>query len=134
MATKIFVNLAVKDLDRAKAFWTALGYSFNPRFTDDKAACLVFSEDVYAMLLREEFFATFTKKAIIDAKTSVQTLLAIALEDRAAVESVAAKAVAAGGTVVREEDLGWMFTRAVEDPDGHIWEFFWMDPSQAPKA
>lgn len=134
MSTKIFVNLAVKDLDRAKAFWTALGYGFDPQFTDGKAACLMLGGDVYAMLLREEFFATFTQKTIIDAKTSVETLLAVTLEDRAAVEAIAAKAVAAGGKVVREDDLGWMFTRAVEDLDGHIWEFFWMDPAQAPKA
>ena len=132
MATKqIFVNLPVKDLDKSKAFFNALGYSSNPQFTDANAACMVVQEgSIHAMLLVEPFFKTFTDKAIADTRTSTEVLLCLSCESRAEVDELVAKAVAAGGTTPRApQDLGFMYGHGFQDLDGHLWELLLMDPN-----
>jgi len=130
---QIYVNLPVKDLERSKAFFAALGFSFNPQFTDANAACLVIGDNIYAMLLAEPFFRTFTSKQIVDTRTSIEVLVALSCDSRAEVDTMVEKAVAAGGKPARDaKDHGFMFERAFEDPDGHTWEVFWMDPNAAP--
>ncbi|WP_432719691.1 VOC family protein [Jeongeupia wiesaeckerbachi] len=130
MAQQVFINLAVKDLERSKTFFAALGYSFNPQFTDENAACMVISDTIYVMLLVEPFFKNFTDKALIDARTHVETLTCLSCESRAEVDTQVAKAVAAGGTVPREsKDYGFMYSHGFEDLDGHIWELMYMDPA-----
>ncbi len=129
MGTKIFVNLPVKDLDKSKEFFAKLGFTFKPQFTDKNAACMVISEDIYAMLLVEPFFKTFIKKEISDAKKSTEVLLALSAESKEKVNEMLDKALAAGAREPREpQDQGFMYGRSFEDPDGHIWETFWMDP------
>lgn len=129
MPTKIFVNLPVKDLARSQVFFERLGYRFNPQFTDETAACLVISDDIYAMLLTEAKFREFTPKPICDATRSTEVLIALSFESRSEVDAVVAKAVAAGGSTYKEpQDLGFMYSHGFQDPDGHIWEVFWMDP------
>lgn len=131
MATKIFVNLPVKDLQKTMNFFSKLGYTFNKQFTDDKAACMVISEDIYAMLLREEFFKSFLRnKEVSDASKTTEVLIALSADSREEVNELVDKALAVGGKKVREpEDHGFMFTRSFEDLDGHIWEILWMDPA-----
>jgi predicted lactoylglutathione lyase len=130
MATKIFINLPVKNLDNTKAFFNKLGYSFNPQFTDEKAACMVISEDIYAMLLTEPFFQGFTKKPICDATQSTEAIIALSADSRAAVDELADKAMAAGATQYAEPaDHGFMYQRSFADLDGHQWEIIWMDPA-----
>lgn len=132
MPTQIFVNLPVKDLDRSVAFFTALGYRFNPQFTDKNATCMIISDTIYAMLLVEPYFKTFTPRALCDATTHTETLLALSVESRARVDEMVGAALEAGGTEPRERsDMGFMYNRAFADPDGHIWEIFWMDPATA---
>lgn len=135
MSTKIFVNLSVKDLEKSKAYFTALGYTFNPQFTDANAACMIISDDISAMLLTEPFFQGFLRTtAIADTQDVTEVLNALSYESRAAVDAIAEKALAAGGTPAREpEDLGFMYNRPIRDLDGHIWEYFWMDPAHSAK-
>ncbi|NJM34220.1 MAG: VOC family protein [Rhodomicrobium sp.] len=129
MTTKIFVNLPVKDLDRSKSFFERIGFTFNPQFTDETAACMVITGDIYAMLLTHAKFKEFTPKAIADAKTSTEVLIALSFESKARVDEIAAKALDAGGREAREgKDHGFMYERSFEDLDGHIWEIVWMDP------
>lgn len=129
MSTKIFVNLPVKNLDASKAFFGALGYTFNPQFTDHTAACMVISDDIFAMLLTEEKFREFTPKAISDAKHSTEVLIALSCESREQVHDLVRRAVAAGGKTYSEpKDYGFMVQHGFEDLDGHIWEVMWMDP------
>ncbi len=134
MATQIFVNLPVKDLDKSKKFFTDIGFTINPQFTDDKAACVVISEDIYAMILREEFFKTFIpKKEIADATKSTEVLVALSADSKGKVDEMADRALAAGASKLREpEDHGFMYSRSFQDPDGHIWEVLWMDINAAP--
>ncbi|MEU1280146.1 VOC family protein [Streptomyces sp. NPDC005805] len=128
MSQSIFVNLPVKDLEASKSFWTKLGYSFNPQFTDENAACLVFGETVYAMLLTEARFKDFTKKEIVDATTSTEVILALSAESREAVDTLVDGALAAGGSPSGEtQDFGFMYGRAFQDVDHHNWEVMWMD-------
>ncbi len=128
---RIFVNLPVKNLNKSKEFFSRLGYSFNPKFTDEKAACLVISDTIYAMLLTEPFFRTFTKKEIADASKSIECILTISADSREQVDELADAALAAGGTISRDPaDEGWMYTRSFEDPDGHAWEIFYMDETK----
>ncbi|HTM65880.1 MAG TPA: VOC family protein [Flavipsychrobacter sp.] len=129
MVTKIFVNLPVKDLRKSMEFFSRLGYSFNPQFTDEKAACMVISDGcIYAMLIIEPFFQTFTKKKIADAQTSTEVLIALDAQSREEVNETVKKAVAAGGSVYREpEDHGWMYGHSFADLDGHQWEVLYMD-------
>ena len=133
MTSQIFVNLPVKDLKRSVTFFTALGFSFNPQFTDDNATCMIVSEHNFVMLLVEPFFQSFTKKAISDAKRQTEVLVAISCDSRAAVEEIVAKATAAGAaTPMPPQDLGFMYQHGFEDLDGHQWEFFYME--SAPPA
>ena len=130
MTTQIFVNLPVRDLDRSVTFFTALGFSFNPQFTDKNATCMIISNAIFAMLLVEPFFKTFTPRALCDATTHTEVIVALSAESRAKVDEMADAALAAGGTEPRERnDMGFMYNRAFADPDGHIWEIFWMDPA-----
>jgi hypothetical protein len=131
MATKIFVNLPVKQLDRSIAFFRQLGFSFNPQFTDETAACMVITADIYAMLLTHPKFAEFTSKPIADATATTEVLTALSVDSRAEVDRIADAALRAGGTEARAPmDYGFMFGRSFNDPDGHIWEIIWMDPAQ----
>lgn len=126
----VFVNLAVRDLDKAKQFFAALGFTFNPQFTDDNAACMVLSEMGYVMLLREPFFSGFMKKAICDTRTHQEALVALSCTSRAEVDALLAKALAAGGSDTGfTQDYGFMYGRGFHDLDGHHWEIMWMDPS-----
>jgi predicted lactoylglutathione lyase len=130
MGIKIFVNLPVKNLDASKAFFGKLGFSFNPQFTDETAACMVLSEENYVMLLTHAKFAEFTTKPVADATKATEVLIAISQDSRADVDRMVDKAVKAGGVEPRAAaDYGFMFQRAFEDLDGHIWEVIWMDPS-----
>lgn len=134
MATKIFVNLPVKDLNKSKEFFARLGFSFNEQFTDDKAACLVIGENIFAMLLREEFFKTFTKKESADAKKTTEALIAIDAESRQQVDDMVKKAAEAGGSIYRDaEDHGWMYGHSFADLDGHQWEVLYMDEAALPQ-
>jgi predicted lactoylglutathione lyase len=127
---QIFVNLPVKDLTRAVEFFTKLGYTFNPQFTDENATCMIIGENIFAMLLVEKYFKTFTSKSIVDAKTSTEVLMALSMESRDAVNRIVETALAAGARRVREpKDHGFMYEWGFEDLDGHVWEHFWMDPA-----
>ena len=135
MATKIFVNLPVKDLKRSMAFYEAIGFKNNPTFTDDTAACMVVTEgSIHVMLLTHEKWATFTSKTIPDAHTTAQVLLCVSADSRDEVDGQVDKAVKAGGKAdpTPTQDFGFMYGRSYEDPDGHIWEVMWMDPTAIP--
>jgi hypothetical protein len=133
MLRQIFVNLPVRDLPRAQAFFRALGLEFNPQFSNDKGACLVIAENIYAMLLVEPFFQTFTQLPISDARKATEVLIALSCDSRAEVEALVAKAVAAGATTPNApQDHGFMYQHGFADLDGHQWEVFWMDMGQAP--
>lgn len=135
MSTTIFVNLPVKDLERSKRFWTKLGYSFDPVFTDDNAACLVISEHIYAMLLVEPFFKNFTSKSIADTATTTEAILALGVESRDRVDELVDAAFAAGASPSGDAmDEGPMYLRRFADPDGHLWEVFHMDQSAIPSS
>jgi len=133
--TKIFVNLPVRDLKKTMDFFSKLGFEFNPIFTDENAACMVISEDIYAMLLVEKFFKNFIPdKEICNAKSSAEALLALSTKSREEVDELIRKAVAAGGSEYRQaQDYGWMYGRAFQDIDGHIWEIFCMDMNAIPE-
>ncbi|MER6334136.1 VOC family protein [Streptomyces sp. NPDC014983] len=125
----IFVNLPVSDLDASKKFFTALGYSINPQFTNDDAASVVISDTIVAMLLTRPFYATFTKKEIADATTTSEVLVCLSAESREKVDELVDKALAAGGTEGPAQDHGFMYGRSFDDLDGHTWEVMWMDPA-----
>ncbi|WP_018349628.1 VOC family protein [Longispora albida] len=131
MATSnIFVNLPVKDLDQTIAFWTKLGYSFNKQFTDEKAGCLVIADNIYAMLITEDFFSTFTTRAIADASKVAEVIIALSADTREEVDQIADAALASGGSAAQDPmDHGFMYVRSFTDPDGHMWEILYMDPS-----
>jgi len=134
MAKQIFVNLPVKDLDKSIEFFTKLGFKFNPQFTDENATCMIIGENMFAMLLVEKFFKTFTKKEICDAKKSTEVLVALSVESRKKVDEMIKKAIEAGGTEPRApQDHGWMYGRSFEDINGHVWEIFYMNESKMPK-
>lgn len=135
MATKIFVNLPVKDLSKSVEFFTKLGFSFNPQFTDESATCMIISESIFVMLLVEKRFKDFTKKEIADAQKTTEVLIALDAESRDAVDDMVQNAVAAGGLIYRDpEDYGWMYGHSFADLDGHQWEIAYMDISKMPKA
>ncbi|NSL86387.1 VOC family protein [Chitinophaga solisilvae] len=132
MAKMIFVNVAVKDLQRSIAFFNALGYNFNPQFTDDKAGCLVISDTIYAMLLVEPFFQSFLPEQIqlCDTGKSTEALICLSADSRAEVDDIVEKAIKAGATTPKEtQDMGFMYSRSFRDLDGHHWEYMWMDES-----
>ncbi|MFC8590452.1 VOC family protein [Streptomyces atroolivaceus] len=128
----IFVNLPVKDLGTTKDFFAKLGFGFNPQFSDDSTACLVISDTIFAMLISEPRFKDFTKKEIADASRTTEVLLALSAESREKVDEMADAALANGGSPANEtQDMGFMYGRSFQDPDGHIWEVVWMDPATA---
>ncbi|MCB5174900.1 VOC family protein [Microvirga lenta] len=136
MPKMIFLNLPVADLDRAVAFYEALGAEKNEQFTDHTAACMVLSDVIHVMLLTHDKFRQFTPKAIADAKATSEVLICISADSREAVDETLAKAAAAGGTADPgpKQDYGFMYGRSFEDPDGHIWEVMWMDVKAAKNA
>lgn len=135
MATQIFVNLPVKELARSVAFFTELGYQFNPQFTDENATCMVVSDTISVMLLVEKFFQTFTTKPVCDATQSTEVLICLSCDSRAAVDDLVRKALAAGGKVPRPpQDQDFMYGHGYEDLDGHIWELVYMAPTAAQTA
>lgn len=130
MTTKIFVNLPVKDLNRSVDFFTKLGFTFNPQFTDENATCMIIGEDIFVMLLVEKFFKSFTKKEICDTSKNTEAILALLVESKEKVDQMMGKALEAGGSQPREkQDHGWMYGRSFEDVDGHLWEVFFMEGS-----
>ncbi len=129
---KLFVNLAVRDLNKSKEFFSKLGFEFNPKFTDDKAACMVISEEAFVMLLVEPFFKTFTKQALCDTTKQTEGLFALSCNSRAEVDEMVRKAIAGGGRHAMEaQDHGFMYGWSFYDLDGHHWEVMWMDPAAA---
>ena len=133
MATQIFVNLPVKQLDRAVQFFTHLGYTFNPQFTDENATCMIVADNIYVMLLVEEFFKSFTHKAVADTQRSAEVIVCLSADSRAQVDELVAKAVAAGATTPSPaKDLGFMYQHGFQDLDGHLWELVHMQ--SAPPA
>src|SRR5437899_286193 len=135
MTRQLFINLAVKDLNKTIEFFTKLGFKFNPQFTDENATCMIIDKDSFVMLLVEKFFKTFIPdKDICDAKKSTETLVALSVESRKKVDELIDKAVAAGGAEYRKaQDYGWMYGRAFQDINGHIWEIGYMDESAMPE-
>jgi predicted lactoylglutathione lyase len=128
---KIFVNLAVKDLDTTVGFFTKLGFTFDPRFTDENATCMIVSDEAFVMLLVESRFKDFTKKELADPRTQTEAILALSAESREQVDELADIALEAGGSPANDPmDYGFMYGRSFQDPDGHIWEVFWMNPSE----
>jgi predicted lactoylglutathione lyase len=126
---KIFVNLAVRDLGKSKAFFSALGFGFNPQFTDDNAACMVISDEAFVMLLREEFFKTFTRRPLSDPRQQTEGLYALSCSSRAEVDEMVQTAIANGGQPAMDaQDHGFMYASSFYDIDGHHWEVLWMDP------
>ncbi len=135
MKTNIFVNIAVKDLEKSKTFFQSLGFSFNPQFTDETAASMVIDDNIYFMLLTENKFSSFIKeRAISDTNLVTEALYAISMNSREEVDAFMDKVMIAGGTAFREpEDYGYMYARSFTDLDGHIWEILWMDPNHIQK-
>lgn len=130
MATQIFVNLPVKDLDASVDFFTSVGYTFNPQFTDENATCMIVADGIYVMLLMEPFFSSFTPKKIADTSTHAEAILGLSADSREHVDEIVDRALAAGGTSYKDpDDSDMMYSRAYEDLDGHIWEIIWMDPA-----
>ena len=130
MATKIFVNLPVKDLDKTIEFFSKIGFTFDPQFTDQNATCMVVGEDIFIMLLVREFFKTFTRKDVVDATRSTETILTLSADTREKVDELVNKALQAGATSPNDpQDQGWMYGRSFYDLDGHHWEIMYMDPN-----
>ncbi|MBD1888917.1 VOC family protein [Coleofasciculus sp. FACHB-SPT9] len=130
MATKIFVNLPVKDLNQSVEFFTKLGFSFNAQFTDETATCMIVSDDIFVMLLTHDKFKTFTPKEICDATKSTEVLVCLSSDSREQVDEMVRKAVAAGGSTYKEaQDHGFMYAHGFQDLDSHIWELVYMEPS-----
>ena len=133
MSRQIYVNLPIKNMERTKAFFGALGFSFNPQFTNEQGACMVVADDIYVMLLVESFFQTFTKKPVADATKSTEVMICLSCESRAEVDELVRKAIAAGGTAPNPvQDHGFMYGHGFTDLDGHVWEVMYMDPNATP--
>jgi len=133
MATKIFINLPVKDLDRSVGFFRNLGFTFNPQFTDEKGANMIVSENIFLMLLTENYFKTFTNTELCDAHRATEVLIAIDAQSKEEVEQLVKKAEALGGKLyAKPQDHGWMYQHSFADLDGHRWEIVYMDESQLP--
>jgi uncharacterized protein len=135
MPRKIFINLPIKNMERSKGFFSSLGFTFNPQFTNEQGACLVISDDISVMLLVEPFFQGFTKKAIADASKTTEVLVCLSCDSRAEVDELVKKAVAAGGKAPNApQDHGFMYGHGFEDLDSHLWELAFMDLSAMPSA
>ncbi|MGG4346255.1 VOC family protein [Paenibacillus lautus] len=127
----IFVNLPVKDLEKTKDFFSKIGFEFNAQFTDKNAACLVIGDNIFAMLLTEDYFKTFTKKDLSDAANTTEVILALSAESREQVDEIVNAALSAGGSPSNDPvDHGFMYGWSFQDPDGHLWEVMYMDQSQ----
>ena len=133
MSKLIFVNLPVTDLARSTAFYEAVGFNKNPKFSNEQASCMVWSDTIHFMLLRHDFWKTFTDKEIVDAPKAAQVLLCLTRDSRDEVDAMVAQAGAAGGRLdpTPVQDMDFMYGRSFEDPDGHIFEISWMDPQMA---
>jgi hypothetical protein len=139
MAKQIFINLAVKDLQKSVDFYTALGFSNNPQFSDDTAKCMVWSENIFVMIMTHEKFSTFTTKPIADTKSKLAGIFSLSVDSVEEVNSIVTNGLNAGGTEPHEiKDYGFMQLRSIEDSDGHTWEVFYMDitkfPGEQPNA
>ncbi|MGH8619406.1 MAG: VOC family protein [Burkholderiales bacterium] len=133
MSTQIYVNLPVRDLQKSVAFFTKLGFAFNPQFTNEDATCMIVGENIFVMLLVEKFFRTFTPNAICDAKKSTEMLLCISRDSRAQVDEMVRAAAAAGGNIHNDaKDHGFMYIHGFQDLDGHLWELTYMAPGATP--
>jgi uncharacterized protein len=134
MSKMIFINLPVTDLDGSTRFYEALAATRNPHFSNENAACMMLSDTIGVMILTHDYYRTFTSRPIADAKATSQTLLALTVSQRAEVDQVLEVATAQGGRADPNpgQDHGFMYSRSVEDPDGHVWEIFWMDPAAVP--
>lgn len=134
MSRMIFINFPVNDLAASMAFYTAIGFENNPQFTDETAACMVWSEAIHVMLLTHDKWRTFTSRPI-PPPTSSEVMLALTFDSREAVDAITLTAAANGGTVDINpvQDHGFMYSRTLADPDGHLWEPFWMDPAAIPE-
>ncbi len=130
-ASNIFVNLPVKDLKKSMEFFSSIGFAFNPQFTDDNAACMVVSENIYVMLLVEPFFQGFSKRQVTDTADSSEVIVALSAESREKVDEIVNKALEAGGKPANEpmDQGGFMYAWSFHDLDGHMWEILYMDPS-----
>jgi predicted lactoylglutathione lyase len=135
MSTKIFVNLPVRQLDTSKSFFSALGYTINPRFTDDNAACVVISDTIHVMLLTQPFFQGFTTRQPCDTSSHIEMILALSADSRDAVDALMDKALSAGASEPSQaRDYGFMYQRSFADPDGHLWEVFYMNEAEFPQG
>ena len=134
MAKQIFINLAVKDLQKSMDFYTALGFSNNPQFSDDSGKCMVWSESIFVMIMTYEKFASFATKPIADTKSSLAGIFSLSVDSVDEVNRIAANGLKAGGIEPSEmKDYGFMQLRTIEDFDGHTWEVFYMDMTQFPE-
>jgi predicted lactoylglutathione lyase len=132
MPTMVFINLPVADVARSTAFYEALGWTLNPMFSDENSSCIVVSDTIYVMLLTHEFFSSFTPgTGVADAHAAIGAQYALSCDSREDVDALVARAVEAGGAPWESRDLGFMYSRAFQDPDGHYWDPFWMDPAAA---
>ncbi len=132
MNRQIYLNVAVRDLERSKSFFSTLGFEFNPKFTDEKAACMVVGTDSFVMLLTEPFFKTFTKREVCNTAVQTEALIAISCASREDVDTMVNKALATGGSpAMAPQDMGSMYGWSFYDVDGHHWEVMWMDPKAA---
>lgn len=132
MTKQVFVNFATDDLERSEAFYVAIGCAINPLFSDDNAKCAVWSDEIFFMLLTREFFSTFTQKQVPNAREVAQVLVALSVDSRDEVDAALSAGLAAGGAEpVPVQDLGFMYSRDLEDPDGNVLEFVYMDPASA---
>jgi predicted lactoylglutathione lyase len=128
MATKIFVNLPVKDLQRSMRFFKAMGFGFDPQLSDETAACMMISDDIFAMLLTEAKFREIARRPVADTSKMTEVLTCLSVESRTRVNQLVDRALTQGGREMREpEDHGYMFGRSFSDLDGHIWEIIFMD-------
>jgi uncharacterized protein len=129
---QLYVNVAVDDLERSVAFFTTLGFSFEPRYTDETATCMIVGEDAFVMLVTKAKFSEFTRKHIVDASHQTEVLLAISAASREGVDELTEAALASGGSAANDPiDHGSMYSRSFQDPDGHVWEVVWMDEAAA---
>lgn len=134
MIKQIFVNLPVQELNRSVEFFEKLGFSFDPKYTNESGSCLILGDNIFAMLLEKPFFQQFTKKEIADANRTTEVLLAVDVPTREQVDELVKKAVDAGGTTYMEpQDHGWMYQHSFADLDGHQWEIFFSDESLLPQ-
>lgn len=134
MAKKIFVNLPVSDLNRSMEFFKKMGYEFNPQFTDETAACMVISDDIYTMLLTNGKFKEFTPKEIADSSKTTEVITCLSCDSKDELNNLMEKAIAAGATENNEpKDYGFMYQRSYSDLDGHIWELVWMNEDEIPQ-